>query len=315
MGTSQQPMLRLYLWAPLLLPFAVAGFLLLAGAFPGAAEGLPASASAACRSAHSAAQWKARCAHVGRRGITVIGRRGRNVLRGSSRNDAIFAGTGPHTVYAKAGNDRVAAGAGPDRIFTGPGNDLVMARNGKRDVINCGGGHNIVLADRSDRIHRCAVVIWGSSQQGTKAHPIPLRRSGQLGDGWRLRIVESTPDATKRVIQAGKGQNSPPPPGHQFFLVKVSATRTDRSSARFRAGFRLRATPGPTSKRPYATYTDPCGILPDPDLEIVNPKAHRGQTVSGYICWDVWKRQAKRLVMFNAGGIAGGTKVYFALHS
>jgi hypothetical protein len=264
-----------------------------------------------CGAARTPAQWRARCFHTGKRGITLIAGPGRHVLRGTAANDTLLTGAGRHVVYAKAGNDRVSAGPGPDTIVTGPGSDLILAQNGYIDTVSCGRGHNIVAADRFDRVKHCAIVLRATGMAGSRSHPIPFGRSAQLGDGWRLRIAAAYPDATKRVIAAGNGQNSPPPKGHQFFLVKISAVRTGKTLARLYAGYRFRAAPGP--KRPYTTFDDPCGILPPVDLEIVNQRAHRGQRVRGYICWDVRRRDAGRLVMFNAGGFHGAKQLYFAL--
>ena len=302
-------MLRLSPSARALFPL-VGGALLLAGALPVHAQ--DGRRGGSCQSARTAAQWQAHCHRQGKLGITVVGGRGQHVLRGSAANDTIFGGGGRQTLYGLAGNDRLVAGPASDRIFPGRGNDLVQARNGFRDVVTCAQGHDIVLADRIDTVRRCAVVLRGPKLTGSRAHPVPLGSPAQLGNGWRVRVTETTPRGDQRVLAAGKGQNSPPPKGRQFFLIKISATRTASSRARLYAGYRFRSSP--STRRTYTTFDDPCGILPSPDLEIVNDPVRHGQTVSGYVCWDVRKRDARKLLMFNAGGFDGGRQVYFALH-
>lgn len=311
MASARKPRLRL-----LLIP----GFLLLGLTLPSfvsASSGSDPSIralfalKAGCGSARTPGQWKARCPRVGKRGLTVIGSPGRHVLRGTSWNDTIFAGKGGHVVYANAGNDRVVAGPAPNRISTGAGNDLAEARNGYRDVVDCGGGHDIASVDKIDRVRHCAVVLRQRRQPGTKGNPIPRGASAQLGDGWKLKIVDVPADPDRRVEDAGKGQNSPPRKGHQFYLVKVSAKRTRKPAARLNAGYRLRALPGPGG--PYTTFRNPCGILPELDLEIVNRYTSVGKTVTGYICWEVRKKDAHKLVMFNVAGPERSRQVYFSL--
>ncbi len=47
-----------------------------------------------------------------------------------------------------------------DRIFALEGNDRIDVRGGGRDVVDCGPGHDMVIADRGDRIARnCERVL------------------------------------------------------------------------------------------------------------------------------------------------------------
>jgi Ca2+-binding RTX toxin-like protein len=48
---------------------------------------------------------------------------------------------------------------GNDTLIGGPGNDTIYARDGKRDVIDCGTGKDVVYADRYDKVAaNCEVV-------------------------------------------------------------------------------------------------------------------------------------------------------------
>jgi Tol biopolymer transport system component len=62
-------------------------------------------------------------------------------IAGTARADVIY-GTAP-------GGDIISAGAGDDRIH---------ARNGHRDRVICGSGHDTVWADRSDRLSGCELA-------------------------------------------------------------------------------------------------------------------------------------------------------------
>ena len=56
--------------------------------------------------------------------------------------------------------DRMHGTARADRIFALEGNDRIDVRGGGRDVVDCGPGHDMVIADRGDRIARnCERVL------------------------------------------------------------------------------------------------------------------------------------------------------------
>jgi Ca2+-binding RTX toxin-like protein len=72
------------------------------------------------------------------------------VLSGGLQSDRIFGGSG---------NDFIDGGSGKNSIDAGSGNDLIDAANnhgGER--INCGRGHDRVIADKSDRLRNCERV-------------------------------------------------------------------------------------------------------------------------------------------------------------
>ncbi len=75
-----------------------------------------------------------------------------DVLRGGAGNDVLIGG---------AGNDRIDCGRGPrDRVQAGTGNDTITCRDGRRgSVVDCGPGRDRVVADRSDVVRRCEVVL------------------------------------------------------------------------------------------------------------------------------------------------------------
>ncbi len=75
-------------------------------------------------------------------------------IAGTPRSDRI-SGTGARDVIcALADGDRVRAGGGDDTVYAGPGDDRIDVRDGTRDVVSCGGGRDLVLADRRDAVAR-----------------------------------------------------------------------------------------------------------------------------------------------------------------
>jgi len=88
--------------------------------------------------------------------------------------------------------------------------------------------------------------------------------------------------------------------------------RTGKGATYLHAGFRFRAIG--RSKHRYSTFDNSCGLLPALDLQIHDKRIRPGRSVQGNVCWQVRKRDTKKLVMYNTGGKAGGKRIYFALH-
>jgi Ca2+-binding RTX toxin-like protein len=96
---------------------------------------------------------------------------GDDVLKGASGNDTLVGGSGNDNEQGDAGDDdlqgdrgadHLNGGKGNDDISGGPGNDVINSRDGQRDVVNCGAGHDRVRADRKDRVAKnCESVSRG----------------------------------------------------------------------------------------------------------------------------------------------------------
>lgn len=80
------------------------------------------------------------------------GERGNDILDGGPGDDILIGGPGRDMYTGGDGHDQVIVEGGPSRISTGRGDDIVRARNRKRDAISCGPGHDVVVADRIDRV-------------------------------------------------------------------------------------------------------------------------------------------------------------------
>jgi hypothetical protein len=110
---------------------------------------------------------------VGTRGVDVIvcgagndralGRGGRDTIRCGPGNDRIWTGPGADLAYGgsgsdllagEGGRDRLTGGTGRDRFSGGANGDRLLARDGRRELVRCGGGRDRVSADRTERLAR-----------------------------------------------------------------------------------------------------------------------------------------------------------------
>jgi Ca2+-binding RTX toxin-like protein len=73
---------------------------------------------------------------------------------GDTGSDTIDGGPGADWIEGDEGSDRLTGGPGADHLFGGPGDDTIIARDGVRDSISCGPGHDTVVADRIDVVAR-----------------------------------------------------------------------------------------------------------------------------------------------------------------
>jgi Ca2+-binding RTX toxin-like protein len=69
---------------------------------------------------------------------TIVGTDGSNTLIGT-RQDDVIRGLG--------GGDTIEGRGDKDALFGGAGRDVIRARDGERDRIDCGPGHDEVFAD------------------------------------------------------------------------------------------------------------------------------------------------------------------------
>jgi len=146
----------------------------------------------------------------------------------------------------------------------------------------------------------------------TYANPLPLGRPATSKDGWVVKVVSATIDATAQIV-AIPG-NHPPPPGDQYALVNLSATYTGAGSAA------LGQTPATiygvdrfaaigTHTYPYGYYPyGYCGeALPPPVLPLSAVVAS-GQTESGNLCALINSADASSLEL---RAYAGAYNAYF----
>jgi Ca2+-binding RTX toxin-like protein len=89
---------------------------------------------------------------------TLSGGDGRDRLFGGAGNDRLLGGAKGDELHGDTGNDQLFPGTGRDRVWGGAGDDVISSRDGSRDVIDCGPGHDRVTADRRDRLRGCERV-------------------------------------------------------------------------------------------------------------------------------------------------------------
>jgi hypothetical protein len=101
--------------------------------------------------------------------------------------------------------------------------------------------------------------------------------------------------------------NNPPAAGHQFFIATVRATYTGAASERFGGSYTLRAVGA--SAVAYSTFTDSCGVIPDP---IPDSELFTGGAIQGNVCWSIASPDAASLLMFH-DTLFADDKLFFAL--
>ena len=103
----------------------------------------------------------------GDEGEVIIGFAAADRIRGSSGHDCLLGGAGNDRIEGELGNDRLTGEGGKDVLVdrkgvnsfdAGAGNDRVDARNGKRELVRCGSGRDLVRADDRDRLRGCELV-------------------------------------------------------------------------------------------------------------------------------------------------------------
>jgi len=86
---------------------------------------------------------------------------GPDLLGGGSGRDVLTGGPDRDRLFGEKGRDRLAGGSGRDYLDGGPGRDRIEARDGERDDVVCGGGRDLAIVDRLDRVDGCERVRRG----------------------------------------------------------------------------------------------------------------------------------------------------------
>lgn len=96
------------------------------------------------------------------------------VRDGGAAHDTIRGGPGPDRLVGGPGDDELTGGRGRDVLVGGPGSDVIHAADGRRDVVRCGAGRDVVFADRVDALSDCELgevtsTGWVDAPIGTPA--------------------------------------------------------------------------------------------------------------------------------------------------
>ena len=112
----------------------------------------------------------------------IAGLAGGDTLEGAVGNDILSGGPGADALAGGPGADRLTGGAGADRLSDvagsyaeaglaakrndlagGDGRDRVDTANGHRDVVHCGAGRDVAVADREDTLAGCERKLFRRS--------------------------------------------------------------------------------------------------------------------------------------------------------
>jgi RTX calcium-binding nonapeptide repeat (4 copies) len=99
-------------------------------------------------------------------GDSLRGGTGGDVLRGQGGNDSLYGGTGRDRLAGGDGSDSISEvpsgysaaeplDTGRNEVDGGSGHDRVNVANGRRDVVDCGGGKDSIKADKADKLKNC----------------------------------------------------------------------------------------------------------------------------------------------------------------
>ena len=112
----------------------------------------------------------------------IAGLAGGDTLEGAVGNDILSGGPGADALAGGPGADRLSGGAGADRLSDvagqlrrsrpggeaqrprgGGGRDRVDTANGHRDMVHCGAGRDVAVADREDTLAGCERKLFRRS--------------------------------------------------------------------------------------------------------------------------------------------------------
>ena len=143
---------------------------------------------------------------------------------------------------------------------------------------------------------------------GARTNPIPLETGWAIGNGWKLKVVASTPNAYGKVIDVPSGALLTPAPDMQFFMFEIVLTYTSPGSAYLEAMAQNWFTEGRHNVKYFYFGGSECGTfgqvsLPTPDLQptiLTDDPVTSGQSVEGNICFQVASNDASTLLLQTA---------------
>lgn len=85
----------------------------------------------------------------------IYGDGGSNRVVGTVGGDRISGGPGRDRLFGGGGGDCIDGGPGRDQLSGGPGDDTIRSRDGVADVVDCGEGDDVAIADPKDTLRNC----------------------------------------------------------------------------------------------------------------------------------------------------------------
>ena len=118
-------------------------------------------------------------------------------MQGNLGDDAIYAGNGDDTAYGGGGDDLIQGGFGDDVMSDGYGDDRVNARDGRKDLIICGPGDDLIYLEANlDVLRDCGVSSRAEASSGVSRLAPPENLFAHTGkvlvehDGENLCVAE-----------------------------------------------------------------------------------------------------------------------------
>lgn len=127
------------------------------------------------------------------------GEHGSDEILGSSLDDLLDGGEGHDTLNAGAGSDTIHPGEGADGVDAGEGDDRIRARDGRGEVIDCGPGSDVAVADRLDVLFNCESSSL-AGRQPLRLVPSPRAAQRSSVVRFRLRVPEAAGGEAYRVV-------------------------------------------------------------------------------------------------------------------
>jgi len=148
-----------------------------------------------------------------------------------------------------------------------------------------------------------------AAPRGSRSNPYRIRTLVRPpeGEGWRLRVNKSVPNATRAVLKWNKF-NPPPRAGDQFFIINITLAYSGGGFDIPFAPTRLSAVG--RSNITYTVTTDSCGGIPG-QLHF-RSRVRSGRRVTGNVCFSVSKTDVRGLLlMYEAEFSPNHRQVFF----
>jgi len=100
---------------------------------------------------------------------------------GGRLGDTLSGDAGNNTIAGQRGQDLIRGLLGVDQLQGGAAGDVVMARDGVADVVECGAGNDLAIADRQDKVSKCDTVDVPRARRLIVGRYALVRRRGRFG--------------------------------------------------------------------------------------------------------------------------------------
>ncbi len=139
---------------------------------------------------------------------------------------------------------------------------------------------------------------------GSRDAPVPAGEVADIGDGWRLQVLNVIPDATA-LVAAENQFNEPPPPGSTFTIVTVALGYFGREDPKVGFETTISAVGGGNLE-----LESGCGVVPSELDTFVD--LFSGAVAIGNLCFVTTPDTASTIQLYASGGFFGGEDVFLA---